>query len=84
MAWIKTVTDSEAQGEVKELYDHLKKVPAFGGRVPNVISSMSLRPKAMQAVYHMGSAISFGGSTLGRVREEMIATVVSAINQCHY
>jgi hypothetical protein len=46
MAWIKTVTDSEAQGEVKELYAHLKKVPAFGGRVPNVISSMSLRPKA--------------------------------------
>jgi len=27
---------------------------------------------------------TFGGSNLTRVQEEMIATVVSAANRCHY
>lgn len=84
MAWVKTVDESEAQGDTAEFYNMLKKAPFFGGRVPNVIKSLSLRPQAMQGVYHMSSAISFGGSSLGRVREEMIATAVSAVNKCHY
>jgi alkylhydroperoxidase family enzyme len=50
----------------------------------NVIRVMSINPKAMQAVMDLNRAITFGGSALTRVQEELIATTVSTINKCRY
>ncbi|MFQ5875465.1 MAG: hypothetical protein ACE5JL_16945 [Dehalococcoidia bacterium] len=50
----------------------------------NVIRVMSLNPKAMEAVSRQGGAITFGASSLTRVQEEAIATVVSVVNRCRY
>ena len=50
----------------------------------NVIKVMSLNPKAMEAVSHQGGAITFGASSLTRVQEEAISTVVSVVNRCRY
>ncbi|TMA50949.1 MAG: hypothetical protein E6J80_14090, partial [Deltaproteobacteria bacterium] len=41
-------------------------------------------PEALNSVWRMALGITFGASTLGRAREEMIATAVSALNHCHY
>ena len=45
---------------------------------------MSLNPEAIKAVMHLNAALTFGASTLGRRREEMIATWVSRVNECDY
>jgi alkylhydroperoxidase family enzyme len=50
----------------------------------NVIRVMSINPKAMKAVAQLGQALTFGGSTLTRVQEELIATTVSTVNRCRY
>ena len=84
MAWVKTIDEKEASGRVAEVYTEVMKHPLASGRIPNVIKSMSLRPEALLGVWHMNMGITFGASTLGRAREEMIATAVSALNHCHY
>jgi hypothetical protein len=81
MAWIKTIPEKEATGELAELY---RRVGHNMGLVPNILKSLSLRAEATDAVARLGSVVTFGASRLGRVREEMIATVVSSINRCHY
>jgi hypothetical protein len=84
MAWVKTFDESEATGRLTEVYDEIKKTRLGGGRVHNVMKCMSLRPEALLGVWRLNLGITFGASTLGRRREEMIATAVSALNHCHY
>ena len=55
-----------------------------GLEVPTVIAPMMLRPRALRAVLAMNEAVTFGGSGLGRRREEQIATAVSAWNGCFF
>ena len=81
MAWIKTTDESEAHGMAKEVYEEAKRKR---GRVSPMLQAMSLKPEAMQAVAHLGSAVHFGASDLTRAQEEMIAVVVSSLNHCGY
>jgi len=84
MAWIRTFDESEATGRLADVYAELRKTRLAGGRVPNIMKCMGLRPEALMGVWRLNMAITFGASTLGRRREEMIATAVSASNHCHY
>ena len=84
MTWVKTFAETEAKGRLGEVYEEVMKHPLGAGRVPNVINSMGLRPEALLSVWRLNMGITFGASTLGRVREEIIATAVSALNHCHY
>ena len=52
--------------------------------VPNIMQAFSLKPELVGAVAKTFQVATFGGSNLTRVQEEMIATVVSSINRCHY
>ena len=81
MAWIKTTAPGHAEGRLKEVYDTiLKSLPM----VPNIMQSLSLKPEVLAAVARAFTSGTFGASSLSRVQEESIATVVSALNQCHY
>ena len=51
---------------------------------PNVVAAMKLNPEAMRAILQLNRQVSFGGSMLGRFREELIATTTSGLNQCFY
>lgn len=84
MTWVKTFAENEATGRLAEVYGEVTKHPLAAGRVPNVIKCMGLRPEAFISVWRLNMGITFGASTLGRVREEMIALAVSALNHCHY
>jgi len=55
-----------------------------GRPTPAVVAAMKPNPAAMRAVLQMNAAVTFGGSTLGQYREELIATTTSALNQCFY
>ena len=53
-------------------------------RVPGIIGVMFINQAMMEAVRNMNQSITFGSSSLTRVQEESIATVVSVINKCRY
>ncbi len=81
MAWIRVISDAEAKGDVKEVYEEVKgKI----GRISPMLQAMSLRPEVLKRVHEMGNAIHFGGSSLGKQLEQMLAVVVSAANGCRY
>jgi len=80
MTWIKTVSDDEATGEVKAIYDAGRK--AFGF-VPNIRRALSLNATALRAYTQLSGAVYLGG-VLKPEEREMIATVVSVANRCHY
>jgi hypothetical protein len=80
----KDVRREEATGRLEEVYAELMKAPRAGGRVPNIMKCMGPRPEALISLWRLNMGITIGASTLGRRREEMIATAVSALNHCHY
>jgi len=81
MAWVKTISEHEATGTLKETYESMRQ---RSGAVPNIMQSLSLKPEMLSAVSRLFMTGTFGASDLSRVQEEMIATVVSALNRCHY
>ena len=54
----------------------------MGQLMPSVMGVMKPSPRTFRAVMGMNNAITFGGSCLGRREEELISTVVSALNDC--
>ena len=82
MAWIKTVAPEEKpKGLLGRLYGEALK---RAGKVWNIVRLMSLRPRQMQASMDLYRVAMFGDSGLSRGEREMIATVVSQLNQCFY
>ena len=82
MPFVKVYERDEAQGRLKEVYEHI--VAAYNGRLPPPFKGIGLNPEAVLAVRQLNVACSFGASTLGKRREEMIATFVSRLNDCDY
>ncbi len=81
MAFIKYIKFDEATDQLKELY---KKYGGPSALPANIVRIAGLNPKAMEKHIDFYRAIMFGKSPLSRDQREMIATVVSAINKCHY
>ncbi len=82
MAWIDTVAPADAEGLLRRLY---AAATQRAGKVFNVIRSQSLRPRTLRASTQLYMEIMKAvDSPLSRVQREMIATVVSRLNQCHY
>lgn len=82
MSFIKVIQKDEAEGRLKEIFDDL--IGKTNGRLPPVMQCMSLHPEAIPAVSGLNRTTTFGGSTLTRAQEEMIAATVSVINDCDY
>lgn len=81
MAWIRTVDESEARGFVREHYEEYLK---NRGYVPNIVKVHSLKPELMRRYFDFSHTVTFGGSSLGRRREEMLAVMISALLKCRY
>ena len=81
MAFIETIDIQDAKGIVKEEYE---KGIKRSGKVFNILKIMSRSPAALRESMKMYLAIMFGDSDLSRAQREMLATVVSRINHCHY
>ena len=54
------------------------------GKVFNIVRSMSLNPAVLSRSMELYKAIMFGPSGLTRQERELLATVVSAANECYY
>lgn len=81
MAWIDVISPDQATGDLKREY---AKGIERAGRIFNIIAIMSQNPSVMNASMEMYIAIMFMPSPLSRQQREMLATVVSAENQCVY
>lgn len=82
MAWIQTVDAADATGIVKEEY---AAAMARAGEIYNIVKLFSVRPKSMRAFVELYLAVMFDeDSPLTRMQREMIATVVSKVNECDY
>ena len=82
MAWIQTVDETEATGIVKEEYD---AAIARAGELYNIVRLFSARPKSMRAFVELYKTVMHDEDCpLTRMQREMIATVVSKVNECHY
>lgn len=81
MSWITTIDDTEATGELKEIYQELKRKR---GKVANIMKAQSLNPHAMKAHMDLYVTLMFRKSDVTREERELIAVAVSAANSCEY
>jgi len=81
MANIEVVEYNQADGRLKEIYDHLIKTR---GKLASVHKIQSLNPETIMLHMDLYMGIMFGASPLKRYQREMMAVVVSKANDCDY
>ncbi len=81
MAYIRTVSPEEAQGELKQLYDQAQR---RAGYVAQVLRLMSVEPRVLAASVNMYLELMYRPGGLTRTQCELIAVVVSRANNCYY
>lgn len=93
MTWIKTIPLSGASDELKEaiekqrsLYpnEYASPVHPTGDGTSGIVASHSLIPQALYHAFSTFGALMSPELPLTRRQHEMITTVVSATNRCHY
>ena len=94
MTWIKTVPMEEADERLRramqaqrELYPAEYATPVHptpDGESSGIVASHSLIPDALYHAFSTFGVLMSPDLPLSRARHEMIATVVSAVNRCHY
>ena len=93
MAWIKTIPFSEdealraAAQKQSELYPREYATPIHlnsDGAGSNIVASHSLIPDAMYHAFATFGVLMSPDLPLSRRHHEMIATMVSVTNRCHY
>ncbi|MBI3447659.1 MAG: carboxymuconolactone decarboxylase family protein [Acidobacteria bacterium] len=93
MTWIRTVPMLEASEELKaareaqrKLYPKEYETPVHptGDGSSEIVASHSLIPEALHHAFATFGALMSPDLPLTRRQHEMITTVVSATNRCHY
>ena len=93
MTWIKTVPLSQAGPELKAaiedqraLYpaEYAQPVHPTGDGTSDIVASHSLIPAALRHAFSTFGALMSPTLPLTRRQHEMITTLVSALNRCHY
>jgi len=82
MSWIEIIDDTTWDGELGDLKGRVGD-PRFG-RVDHIMSIHSLNPRSMAAHDAVYRSAMRGTATLRKADRELIAFVVSQINECHY
>lgn len=82
MAWIDTTREDEWSGELAELLTEV--LDREHRRVDNIMQIHSLDPPGLAAHAALYRSAMAGTRTLRKVDRELIALVVSRINDCHY
>jgi hypothetical protein len=82
VARIKMVAESDAKGQLAELYATASAQSPLGIVAP-ILQTMSLRPDFLAAI-QAASRLHFTDGALTRAQHEMVASYVSAINRCRY
>ena len=78
--YIKLIDETDAAGPLREYDAAIDRA----GKVFNILKAMSLRPGVLRASMELYKEIMFGESGLSRRERELLATVTSAEQSCHY
>ena len=81
MAWIPMIKEDKAEAELKDWYDKLRE--SWGG-VDNIMKIHSLNVNTLKGHYELYLSAMKGTKDLSHKQREMVAVVVSTVNQCHY
>ncbi len=81
MAWIPMIKEDKAEAELKDWYDKLREL--WGG-VDNIMKIHSLNVNTLKGHYELYLSAMKGTKDLSHKQREMVAIVVSTVNQCHY
>jgi alkylhydroperoxidase family enzyme len=81
VAWIRTVSDEEAEGRLAGSFEAAR---GRAGRVAGIVRTMSLNPPVLEASMGLYLGTMKRASPLSRRQRELLATVVSRVNECHY
>jgi len=81
LPYLRLIDEDEAEGLLREEYDAAIE---RAGKVFNILKAMSLRPAVLRASIELYQEIMFGESGLSRQDRELLATVASAEQGCHY
>ena len=93
MTWIKTVSVDESEEVRKAVESHRDLYPIEyatpvhptpDGETAGIVASHSLIPKALFHAFSTFGALMSPDLPLNRRQHEMITTVVSVTNRCHY
>jgi len=92
MTWIKTVPPEEADEQLRRAVEETRALyPAEYARArvessedEGIMFSHSLIPEALRHSFSAFAAMMTPDLPLSRAQHEMIATVVSVTNRCHY
>lgn len=77
MTRIKVISQNEATGRLKEIYDELI---VKRGKLAEVHTIQSLRPESIVAHMNLYMEIMYSRSELSRAERELMGTVVSVAN----
>jgi alkylhydroperoxidase/carboxymuconolactone decarboxylase family protein YurZ len=83
MASIKMVSEEEASGKVKEVYEDIKSHLGIDF-VPNLYKVMASKPGYLEANWNKVKAVMVEPGKLDRMTKEIIAVAVSAVLGCGY
>lgn len=81
MAYIRIIDEDEAAGPLAREYEAAVR---RAGKVFNVVKIQSLNPRALQRSTELYATLMHGPSPLSRAEREMLAVVVSRLNDCFY
>ena len=81
MAYIKQIGDDEATGTLKRVYD---AAMTRAGRIAGIIRIMSRDARTVQSSMQFYVSLMKADNALEPYRREMLATVVSNVNECYY
>ncbi len=82
MAWIHTIDEGDANQHLAALYGSMLDPTA--NKVDHILKIHSLNPKSLRAHFDLYCAVMASTKTLRKADREMIAVVVSVLNECHY
>lgn len=82
MAWIKQRDEADWSGDLEPLRDEVTD-PTYG-RVDNIMAIHSLDAGSLAAHLGLYRQAMAGTKTLRKVERELVALVVSQINECEY
>jgi alkylhydroperoxidase/carboxymuconolactone decarboxylase family protein YurZ len=83
MASIELISEEDATGRVKEIYEEIKDTLGIDF-VPNMYRAMAPKPGYLEANWSKIKTVMKGPGKLDALTKEIIAVAVSAVSGCEY
>jgi alkylhydroperoxidase/carboxymuconolactone decarboxylase family protein YurZ len=83
MASVRLISEQEAEGKVREIYDEIMSSLGIDF-VPNMYKAMAGKPSFLEANWNKVKAVLVEPGKIDRLTKEIIAVSVSAVMGCEY